>query len=174
MGTLHDIESGAQIHRSGFGEFLDAKIGGGWGVMWDKLSQPRRRIAATVAAVALGAVSGGVISAYHFNRDKMDDPTEKAILCFPGTTFTAKTSDTLSQEGEDRLVALGDAARERGTQIGNPSGAKVREYQLENALLNGVEGIAAGTEYKLGKVCVVATQDGIPEYAVVSSAPVEK
>ena len=174
MGTLHDIESGAQIHRSGFGEFLDAKIGGGWGVMWDKLSQPRRRIAATVAAVALGAVSGGVISAYHFNRDKMDDPTEKAILCFPETTFTAEAGDTLSQKGEDRLVALGDAAREQGAHIGNPSGAKVMEYQLENARLNGGEGTATDTEHKLGEVCIVTAQDGTPEYAVVSSALVEK
>lgn len=174
MGTLHDIKSGTQIRRSGFGEFLDAKIGGGWGVMWDKLSRSRKQVVGAVAAVALGAASGGVISAYHINRDRADDSAEKAILCFPGTTFTAEAGDTLSQKGEDQLVALGDAVREQGTQIGDPGTAQVMEYQLENTLLNGVEGIATGTEYKLGKVCVVAAQDGTPEYAVVQSAAVER
>ncbi len=167
MGKLIDFETGHEIRPTAFGNLLASFDKKDASVAWNKLPKAVRAGIGLAATAAVMVPSAAIISSYEANKDAAAHPEQDSVLCLPESSFTAESGDTLSEKGEDRLKELKTEANEQDVPLDSATGAQVREYQLANELLNGTAGIERGTEYKLGRVCVVAAEDGTPQYAVV-------
>jgi hypothetical protein len=131
------------------------------------------KVVGGVAAVA--AISAPIIASYEQNKDEVAAYHGDPKLCLPETTEKAPSSKdggTLSEMSEKKLLELQSAAKGKSLDVGSPTGAEVKGYTDTNLELNGLnelhQQLEKDTAYKLGKVCIVVSdQTGKPEYISV-------
>lgn len=117
--------------------------------VWNALTKRGKAAAVVGGGLAITAVFGlGAQAGAAFDRATHPMVGPEAPICLPETTKPVK--DTISQEGERRLVELVGVARQDGVTIGNPTATDIDNYKVANM------GRSTPGSVTLGKICVVA------------------